>query len=67
MDSRLETKNVLREYAVPGWPPEVSRNVSNYIDFQGKTTFILGPKLGIVNMEGMKFYHIWFFSRIEPA
>jgi len=52
LDKTLETKNIPTDYEVPGWPPEVSRNVSNYIDFDSKNTFIMGPNLRPFSTEG---------------
>ena len=40
------TKQNFDDYKVAGWPPEVSRNVSAYIDFENKNSSLLKPRLG---------------------
>jgi len=49
----LATKSAtVEDYTVPGWPPEVSRNVSHYVDIESKNTSIMRPKLGPIMAKG---------------
>lgn len=40
------SKSTHDDYKVAGWPPEVTRNVTHYIDLDDPTSSILRPKLG---------------------
>ena len=40
------TKPTFEDYKVSGWPPEVSRNVTHYVDLESKSSSLLKPKLG---------------------
>jgi hypothetical protein len=45
-DETPTTKPTFEDYKVSGWPPEVSRNVTHYVNLESKNSPILKPKLG---------------------
>ena len=51
-EEELATKPSSEDYIVPGWPPDVSRNVSYYVDLESKNTSIMRPKLGPIMAKG---------------
>jgi hypothetical protein len=54
------TKRTFEDYKVAGWPPEVSRNVSHYVDLLNNDSPMLKPKLGPIlpkNKLGKNYLH----------
>ena len=54
------TKRTFEDYKVAGWPPEVSRNVSHYVDLLNNDSPMLKPKLGPIlpkNKMGKNYFH----------